>query len=127
MFTEYVQMVAESRTEKRRKKPLKELDKSPPESKFPNPVRYVHNFSTVDITDTQLQVLSLGPKFCDAISFDKQLDVKSQFENLSSQTSILQPISEKESENFKSILVNICVKFRIKESSVVITDSHSEI
>ena len=63
----------------------KELDKSLIDTECPfNPVRYVHYFSTVDITDTQLQVLSLGPKFCDAICFDKQLDAEAQFENLSS-------------------------------------------
>ena len=84
---------------------LKSLDKESPPTLFPqNPERYVHNLSDIMLDKLQMQVLSLGPKFCGSLIKDDQLDCEIQFENLYSQTTDLKPTSSTQLESFKTAL-----------------------
>ena len=79
---------------------------------FPaNPERYVHNFSSMNLDQTTIEVLSLGPKFCCPNSKVKQLDLELQFENLYSQMSDLVPSSDLNQEKLKSQLVATCYQY----------------
>ncbi|CAI2735413.1 unnamed protein product [Schistosoma spindalis] len=111
-YLEYVEMVVNSRKEKKRIKLKKNLDKQISEMKFPtNPSQYVHNFSSVILEKTELEALSLGPKFCDSKKTVNKMDVKIQFENLYAQTAELVSSSKDNIERFKSTLVDCCFKY----------------
>ena len=70
-FRQYVNTVTETRAEKKKFALLKSLDEESPPTLFPqNPERYVHNLSDILLDKLQMQVLSLGPKFCDNLIND---------------------------------------------------------
>ncbi|CAH8493014.1 unnamed protein product [Dicrocoelium dendriticum] len=77
----------------------------------PDPEKYVHNFSSLQLDRTQMEVLSLGPKFCYPRGNVQQLDLEVQFENLYSQVSTLTPSSALAAEQYKSTLVNTCYQY----------------
>ena len=116
-FERYVLSVTETRREKKKSRLLKSLDKCITRSNFPtNPERYVHNFSKLNLDVTQLEVLSLGPKFCDSIYPDNHLHSEVQFENLYAETFDLKLVSEIELEKFNSTLVTTCYQYRTNKS-----------
>ena len=80
---------------------------------FPtDPSRFVYNYSSVQLTQTQLEVLSLGFKFCDVQRKLNQLDLETQFENLMSQTEELLPRTDTHLEQLKSTLVTACYQYQ---------------
>lgn len=64
-YEEYVKLVQLKAGARKEKKLLSSLNNQVPQLTFPvNPERYVFNLSSVNLSQTQLNVLSLGPKFC---------------------------------------------------------------
>ena len=111
-FLEYVCEVQTARANKQRIRLLETLDDQSPQSLFPpDPSRYVHNFSSLVLDVPQLQVLSLGLKFCDVKSSVNNFNAEVAFENLMSQTTDLKHTSDKELEYFKSCLVHGCLQY----------------
>ena len=105
----YVQVVSENRAAKKRIILLKGVDDQPVESKFPhNPERYVFNLSDVNLSNTDLEVLSLGMKFCDVKNNDNQMEFETEFESLGAQIAGLSLSSDKDIEGCKALLVNAC-------------------
>ena len=128
-FEEYVADVCRKRGEKKLIKLQRSLDKRVPQSSFPqDPNRYVHNFSNVTLDQTQLEVLSLGIKFCDSRSQDNRLDIETSFENVLPQTRGLQANSQIELEALKACLVNASYQFRRTNPTVnsLVTRRHRE-
>ena len=118
-FESYVQSVVARRSEVRQKKLSSQLSPIAPSTKFPSqPERYVHNFSSLQLDKTLLEVLSLGPKFCIPRRKISQLELEVQFENLYDQLSELTPSSERNLEQMKSTLVNCCYQYLNHKPSV---------
>ena len=79
-FETYVQRISQKQKVTRQTKLREELSSRNPQSLFPdNPERYVHNFSSLPLDKTLLEVLSLGPKFCIPARNVRQLDMEVQF------------------------------------------------
>ena len=111
-FNSYINMVMAQRTEAIEKKLNSQLSEQSPKMKFPaNPERYVHNFSSLNLDNTLLEVLSLGPKFCCPKRKTNLLELEVQFEYLSDQLAELVPSSDANVEELKSTLVNACYKY----------------
>ena len=111
-FADYVEFIVVKQTDIKKKKFSSQLDSSKPSSKFPtNPERYVHNLSSLNLNETLLDILSLGPKFCFPSRKTEQLDLEIQFESLFDQLSDLTPSSHSKVEYFKTTLVNSCYQY----------------
>ncbi|VDQ07817.1 unnamed protein product [Trichobilharzia regenti] len=66
---------------------MKGLERKPEVGKFPaDPKKYVYIYSSVELNKVQLEVLSLGLRFCDRPKRVNHLDTDIEFENLFSQT-----------------------------------------
>ena len=75
---------------------------------FPkNPEKYVTNLSDFNLTKVHLEALSLGFKFSVPFNKPSRIDVESQFENLNSQLSGLQPSSKDNESWFKARCVDL--------------------
>ncbi|CAI2738933.1 unnamed protein product [Dicrocoelium dendriticum] len=112
-FLDYVQSVTANRVRQRHLALTKTLNQHKPQSTFPNrPERYVHNFSSMKLNSTLMEVLSLGPKFCAPKHKDNQLHYELQFESLFGQTKGLVAKSNEDLERFKCSLVNTCYQYR---------------
>ena len=113
-FTDFMQSIADKETAKKQSKLNRTLDeKKEPQQSFPlEPERYVHNLSSVSLDKTQLEILSLGPKFCIPRRRPEQLEMEVQFEHLFNQTERLAPTSNEALEQFKSDLVHHCYHYR---------------
>ena len=72
---------------------------------------YVHNYSSLELSGTLFEVLSLGPKFCIPSAKTSQLELETRFESLSDQLSGLAPTSETNIASLKSTLVNTCYQY----------------
>ena len=97
------------------------------QTKFPsNPDSFVFNYSNVVLTDTQKEVLSLGPKFCDRPKSFNKINTKLQFENLIHQISDLTPSSDIELEHFRSTVYDCCQQFEcsIPKGNRLLTKKH---
>ena len=126
-FKQYVNIVTETPAEKKKFALLRSLDEKSSPTLFPqNPERYVHNLSDIMLDKLQMQVLSLGPEFCDNLIKDDQLDCEIQFENLYSQTTDLKPTSSTQLESFKTALMNCCYDYRLFKPRVrgILTKDH---
>ncbi|CAH8599638.1 unnamed protein product [Schistosoma mattheei] len=74
---------------------------------FPeHPEKYVFKYSSINLSSSQMQVLSLCPKFCNSTSKTNRLHTQMQFENLSNQTHDHVPTSPQDLQHFKSTLVD---------------------
>ena len=80
------------------------------------------------LTDTQKEVLSLGPKFCDRPKSFNKINTKLQFENLIHQISDLTPSSDIELEHFRSTVYDWCQQFEcsIPKGNRLLTKKHIE-
>ncbi|BHF79088.1 hypothetical protein SprV_0602220500 [Sparganum proliferum] len=111
-FEDYVQTVRNKRIEARWTKLLRSVQSVKAQATLPNnPERYVHNYSSVRLDKTLVELLSLGPKFCIARRNQKQLELETQFESLFSQTNDLKPSQPREVDYLKSTLVNCCEQY----------------
>ncbi|CAH8598674.1 unnamed protein product [Schistosoma haematobium] len=125
----YVLEVQRTRKNKKRIDLIKGLDKQIFKPDFPDDCkRYVFNFSSVNLDRTQLEVLSLGPKFCDNRRHVDHLKTDVQFENLFAQTQDLKPTTKVEHERFKTTLVDCCNQFKSNKhyTNSILTDKHRE-
>ena len=128
-FEAYVQRISHKQSVARQSKLQAELNNKNGPSLFPqNPERYVHNFSSVTLDKTLLEVLSLGPKFCIPSTKVRQLDMEVQFENLFAQLSDLQNQSSLDSERLKATLVNTCYQYSHSKPNMknVLSKEHME-
>lgn len=128
-FDQYVSLICAQTRERKRLKLLKGLSSELPSTKFPsNPERYVHNYSSVQLSKLQLEALSLGPKFCHNQPKASQIDIETQFENLMKQCHDLQPTSERSVEIFKSALVYHCNYYNSQMSSTsnILSKKHKD-
>ncbi|CAH8586016.1 unnamed protein product [Dicrocoelium dendriticum] len=113
MFLDYVQLITSNRVQRRRSSLAKSLSQLKPQATFPNrPDRYVHNFSSLNLDTTLIEVLSLGLKFCAPRRRDNRLECELQFESLYDQTKGLVAKSNTDLERFKCYLVNCCYQYR---------------
>uniref|UniRef100_A0AA85J158 Uncharacterized protein n=1 Tax=Trichobilharzia regenti TaxID=157069 RepID=A0AA85J158_TRIRE len=118
-FTEYIDLVANKRSQSVVTQLNNSLKQMKPQGKFPDePTKFVFNYSSVHLTDVQLEVLSLGPKFCDINFNSDKLHTQVQFENLISQTHDLSPTSEDELQRFKSTIMDCCHQYLNSKSKV---------
>ena len=79
---------------------------------FPkNPEKYVTNLSDFNLTKVHLEALSLGFKFSVPFNKPSRIDVESQFENLNSQLSGLQPSSKDNVSWFKARCVDLANQY----------------
>ncbi|CAH8502173.1 unnamed protein product [Dicrocoelium dendriticum] len=122
-FEDYVELVKQKMGVRKQKKLVSTLNSHVPQLTFPNnPQRYVFNLSSVILTQTQLNVLSLGPKFCIPCKKIDQAALEVQFESLIAQTKDLLPTSSSDVENLKSSLVHSCheyVKTKPSSNSII--------
>ncbi|KAA3678612.1 uncharacterized protein DEA37_0003891 [Paragonimus westermani] len=128
-FESYVQKIVERSAERKRTNLLLRVSPKKPRMQFPEqPERYVHNFSSLTLSKTLTEILSLGPKFCYPGDKCRQIDLEVQFENFNNQLQELCPSSELNSEHFKSTLVNACYKYLGRRTSTygLLTRSHFE-
>jgi len=64
-FLQYIDQIRNSRIDKKRIAIQKDIATRPEDISFPtNPGRFVHNLSSLPLSSTAIEVLSLGPKFC---------------------------------------------------------------
>ena len=102
-FLGYAQNIIQSRTEKKQNSLSCSLNRLKPPTMFPlQPDRYVHNFSDLQLCDTLLECLSLGPKFCVPSRKNDTSDIEIAFEELNSQTLGLTSHSEDHLADFDS-------------------------
>jgi hypothetical protein len=94
------------------------LSSEEPQSAFPSNLEdYVHNFSTVTLTKTQLESLSHGIRLCIPSNKVDIIEVETQFEHLYSQLNDLIPHSEDVCSWFKSKLVDLAYQYRTAPTS----------
>lgn len=72
----------------------------------------VNNFSSVELDNEKLEVLSLGLKFCDTRNHSNHMDVNIQFEKLYSQTRNAVANSSQQLENSRSNFVICCYQHK---------------
>ena len=127
-FVQYVQIISGKAADRKKVKFLKSIEAKKPVSQFPpDPSRYVHNFSSVQLNQLQLEALSLGPKFCAKQPYCSQIELESQFENLMSQCHDLLPTSSVALANLKSSLVHHCQQYlRCKPMKCALTKKHRD-
>lgn len=98
--------------EKKYVKLVEGLQPTHPESKFPqHPERYVHNISSLQLSQLQLDALSLGPKFCYSQPVNGQVHIETQFEHLMHQLTDLTPTSALARDTFKTTLVHFVQQY----------------
>ena len=111
-FLDYVNCVKVSKVEKKLKQLNKGLCHDTPQVTFPNrPENYVFNLSDKVLNQKQLEVLSLGMKFCPNRTYKDRLEIETQFEMLSEQLTDLSPHDVSELESLKSTFVDTCFKY----------------
>ena len=111
-FLDYVHLIEAKRIDAVKSKMSNQLNAVKPFTGFPNnPERYVHNYSSLRLSSTLLEALSLGPKFCIPSGKASQLELETQFESLNDQLTDLSPTSETNVAHLKSTLVNTCYQY----------------
>ena len=114
-YKSYVQSVCDKRCSDLSCRLSRALNPIKPQLNFPeHPERYVHNYSSTHLSPIQLQILSLGPKFCSKRSYVNRLETEIQFENLISQTNDLHPTSDLEMDHFRSTVLDCCKQYVTK-------------
>ena len=76
-----------------------------------HPENYDFNSSDRVLNQNQLEVLSLGMKFCPNRTYKDRLEIETQFEMLSEQLTDLSPHDVSELESLKSTFVDTCFKY----------------
>ena len=105
----FVQSVSTRHTEKRKKMLTESVNSTKPHGWFPRqPEIYVHNHSSITLSNVLTEALSLGTKFCYSRRHVNTADVETQFEILFDQVSGLVPSSDFNVEQLNSTLVNSC-------------------
>ncbi|CAH8860275.1 unnamed protein product, partial [Trichobilharzia szidati] len=118
-FENYSNTVTKKRTDDVIMKLNQSLKSVTKETVFPTcPEKYVYNYSDIPLSPIQMQILALGPKFCDATSKVNELNTKVQFENLIDQTKDLTPISYENADLFKSTVLSCCLDYINKKPSL---------
>ena len=113
LFVDFMRSIAQNEATRKQVKLNRTLEEKKPQQTFPvEPERYVHNLSGISLDKTQLEVLSLGPKFCIPRHRSEQLETEVQFEHLLHQCQQLSPTSNEALEQFKSDLVHHCYNYR---------------
>ena len=113
VFLSYTNNIVQSRTTKKLDSLTRSLNQLKPPTTFPpQPDRYVHNYSDLQLCDTLLECLSLGPKFCIPKRRNDGMDLEIALEDLNSQTLGLTPQSVDSLAEFKSTLVNCCLQYK---------------
>ena len=111
-FEDYLQLTCRKQTKRMIDKLTAGMTPQNSRSNFPeNPEGYVHNLSSVILSDVLLGVLSLRHKFCVPKRETRQFDLEVQFENLFCQLQDLSPSSQLNLDHFKSSLVDSCYQY----------------
>ncbi|KAF5401687.1 hypothetical protein PHET_04743 [Paragonimus heterotremus] len=123
-FDAYLQLITRKQVDNRLAKLNCSLNHSPEPAAFPtNPHRYVHNLSSLCLSDKIVEALSLGPK-----QRIRQLDLEVQFETMFGQLDGLTLPSQTNLEQFKITSVNAGYQYLSAKPNVrgMLTRGHIE-